>query len=184
MGSISVLGRSPEGGNGTPLQYSCLGNPMDRGAWRGMAHRVAGSDTTKVTEHTRSGWHQGLRMVPCPPGRSCNSAPSCLCAHPPFLCKGGHVFLSEASISSWAPCSEPRIKEQLEVNEESPGGGKGVFRFQFWSHHPLSKMVVTGFVHLPQLAQDFSEIIQGKMLTQLTSNLQRVRRWYFLQLHS
>ena len=57
MGSISGLGRSPEGGNGTPLQYSCLGNPMDRGAWRGMAHRVVGSDTTKVTEHTRSGWH-------------------------------------------------------------------------------------------------------------------------------
>ena len=55
MGSVSGLGRSPEGGNGTPLQYSCLGNPMDRGAWQGMAHRVAGSDTTKATEHTRSG---------------------------------------------------------------------------------------------------------------------------------
>ena len=32
-GSIPGLGRSPEEGNGTPLQYSCLENPMDRGAW-------------------------------------------------------------------------------------------------------------------------------------------------------
>ena len=32
-GSISGLGRFPREGNGNPLQYSCLGNPMDRGAW-------------------------------------------------------------------------------------------------------------------------------------------------------
>ena len=32
-GSIPGLGRSPGGGNGSPLQYSCLENPMDRGAW-------------------------------------------------------------------------------------------------------------------------------------------------------
>ena len=34
------LGRSPEGGNGNPLQYSRLGNPMDRGAWRATVHGV------------------------------------------------------------------------------------------------------------------------------------------------
>ena len=33
MGSIPGSARSPEGGNGYPLQYSCLENPMDRGAW-------------------------------------------------------------------------------------------------------------------------------------------------------
>ena len=33
LGSIPGLGRSPGGGNGNPLQYSCLENPMDRGAW-------------------------------------------------------------------------------------------------------------------------------------------------------
>ena len=33
VGSIPGSGRSPGGGNGNPLQYSCLGNPMDRGAW-------------------------------------------------------------------------------------------------------------------------------------------------------
>ena len=33
MGSIPGSGRSPEGGHGNPLQYTCLENPMDRGAW-------------------------------------------------------------------------------------------------------------------------------------------------------
>ena len=38
-------GRSPGGGNGKPLQYSCLQNPMDRGAWLATVHRVAKSQT-------------------------------------------------------------------------------------------------------------------------------------------
>ena len=37
-GSIHGRGRSPGGGNGYPLQYSCLGNPRDRGAWRATVH--------------------------------------------------------------------------------------------------------------------------------------------------
>ena len=44
-GLISGLGRSPGEGNGHPLQYSCLENPMDRGAWRATAHGVAKSQT-------------------------------------------------------------------------------------------------------------------------------------------
>ena len=39
-GSIPGLGRSPGEGNDYPLQYSCLGNPMDRGAWQAVAHGV------------------------------------------------------------------------------------------------------------------------------------------------
>ena len=41
MGSISGLGKSPGERNGNPLQYSCLGNPMDRGAWWATVHGVA-----------------------------------------------------------------------------------------------------------------------------------------------
>ena len=42
-GSIPELGRYPGEGNGNPLQYSCLENPMDRGAWRAIVHGVAES---------------------------------------------------------------------------------------------------------------------------------------------
>ena len=42
-GSIPRSGRSPGGRNGNPLQYSCLGNPMDRGAWQATVHGVAKS---------------------------------------------------------------------------------------------------------------------------------------------
>ena len=44
-GLIPGLGRSPGGGHGNPLQYSCLENSMDRGAWRALAHRLAKSQT-------------------------------------------------------------------------------------------------------------------------------------------
>jgi len=40
-GLILASGRSPGEGNGNPLQYSCLGNPMDRGAWWATVHGVA-----------------------------------------------------------------------------------------------------------------------------------------------
>ena len=45
LGSIPGLGRSPGEGNGKPLQYSCLENPMDRGAWWAVLHRGAKSQT-------------------------------------------------------------------------------------------------------------------------------------------
>ena len=44
-GSVPGLGRSPGGGHGNPLQYSCLENPMDIGAWWATVHRVAKKQT-------------------------------------------------------------------------------------------------------------------------------------------
>ena len=49
MGSIPGLGRSPGGGQGNRLQYSCLENLRDKGAWWATVHRVTESDTTEVT---------------------------------------------------------------------------------------------------------------------------------------
>ena len=53
-GSIPGLGRSPGEGNDNPLQYSCLENPMDRGAWEGTVHGVAKSWTRlkRLSTHT------------------------------------------------------------------------------------------------------------------------------------
>ena len=56
MASIPGLGRSPGEGNGNPLLYSCLENPMDRGAWRPIVHGVAKeSDMTLRLSNNRSG---------------------------------------------------------------------------------------------------------------------------------
>ena len=54
VGSIPGLGRSPGGGTGNPLQYSCLENPMDRGAWRATVHRVTKSQTWLQQRSTRA----------------------------------------------------------------------------------------------------------------------------------
>jgi len=45
VGLIAGSGRSPGGGHSNPLQNSCLKNPMDRGAWQAIVHRVAKSQT-------------------------------------------------------------------------------------------------------------------------------------------
>ena len=44
-GSVLGSGKSPRGGLGNPLQYSCLENPKDRGAWKAAVHGVARSQT-------------------------------------------------------------------------------------------------------------------------------------------
>ena len=54
-GSIPGSGRSPGGGNGNPLQYSCMGNPMDRGTWQATVHGVIKNRTRlrQLSTHVR-----------------------------------------------------------------------------------------------------------------------------------
>ena len=56
LGLIPGSRRSPEGGHGNPLKYSCLENPMDRGAWRATVYRVEKSQTLlkQLSIHTYS----------------------------------------------------------------------------------------------------------------------------------
>ena len=65
-GSIPGSRRSPGEGNGNPLQYSCLKNPMDRGAWQGTIHGVAKSQTQLATNtHTRVCVHVCVCVYVC-----------------------------------------------------------------------------------------------------------------------
>ena len=54
-GLICGLGRSPGVGNGNPLPYSCLENPMDRGVWRAAVHGVTCSPQVKSQSRLSSG---------------------------------------------------------------------------------------------------------------------------------
>ena len=67
VGSIPGSGRSPGGGHGTPLQYSCLENPMDRGAWRATVHRAAESQT-QLSSSSSHFPNTLLPPIPQPPG--------------------------------------------------------------------------------------------------------------------
>ena len=65
-GFIPGLGRSPGEGNGNALQYSCLENPMDRGAWQATVHRVTKSWTrlSNFTSRTKKDFHYNAEYLP------------------------------------------------------------------------------------------------------------------------
>ena len=71
VGSISGSGKFPEGGHGTVLQYSCLENPMDRGAWQTTVLGVTKSQTRlqQVSTHTHTTsslpemWREGKKEI-------------------------------------------------------------------------------------------------------------------------
>ena len=66
-GSIPGSGRSPAEGNGNPLQYSCLGNFMDGGAWRATVHGVTRSQTGLSTHTPRCQSHNIRGYAPFSP---------------------------------------------------------------------------------------------------------------------
>ena len=60
VGLNTGVGIHPGGGHGNPLQYSCLENPMDRGAWWATVYRITKLDMTEVTEPAWTVAHQVL----------------------------------------------------------------------------------------------------------------------------
>ena len=57
MGLMPGSGRSPGGGHGNPLQYSCLENPMDRGVWQATVHRESKRELVMDREAWRTAVH-------------------------------------------------------------------------------------------------------------------------------
>ena len=76
LGSISGWGPSPGEGNGNPLQYSCLENPMDEGAWQATVHGVAKS-RTRLSEFTLHDMYTWTHIRVC--DSVCRSAGPALC---------------------------------------------------------------------------------------------------------
>ena len=63
VGSVTGLGRFPGEGNGKPLQYACLGNPMDRGTWHATLYGVTKESDTTVTKQEKRVW-EGMEKNP------------------------------------------------------------------------------------------------------------------------
>ena len=64
LSSVSGLKRSSGGGNGNLLQYTCLGNPMDRGAWWATVHGVAKS-RTQLSDQVHTHVYTSLSFIQC-----------------------------------------------------------------------------------------------------------------------
>ena len=103
-GSIPGLGRSPGGGHGNPLQYSCLENAMDRGAWQATYHRI----TKRQTQlRTHAGYAMFLKFLQ-----------SCLTLFDPLNCSppGSSVYeISQARILEWLSFPLPVDLPDLEI---------------------------------------------------------------------
>ena len=104
-GLISGLGRSPGEGNGKPLQYSCLENPLDRGTWWAIVHRITKSwarlsDLACTQKHTRA-WSPA-RAGPglCPAASGCS--PGSLGAL--STCQTPVYMVSSEKGHLWPPC--------------------------------------------------------------------------------
>ena len=97
-------GRSPGEGTGNPLQYSCLGNPMDRGAWRATTHGAqrTGHAACGVSQFPKQGVNQGAQqwqhgvLTTGPPGNS-SDVMSCLTRHRSFVIFSAFILAPHSS---------------------------------------------------------------------------------------
>ena len=94
MGSIPGSGRSPGEGSGNPLQYSCLGNPMDRGAWWAPVHGVDCKELVTKPNCASSSNH----LYWCPIAEPHVALSTCLCSQGP----GGEAVQGTWEASGWS----------------------------------------------------------------------------------
>ena len=152
VGSIPGLGRSPGGGHGNPLQYSCLENPMERRIWQGTVHSVQKSQTQlkQLSTHrlvhipytyllssvqfshsvvSDSLWPHELQHTrpPCPsptPGVHSDSHPSSRWCHPAI----------SSSVVPFSSCLQTLpASESFPMSQLFAWGGQNPTPSQFWS---------------------------------------------------
>ena len=120
-GWIPVSGRSPGAGHGNPLQHSCLENPMDRGAWRAIVHRVTKTQTRlkRLSTHTKSGNREvGGRDIPA----RCLKV-GVVPASSPFSPRIPLTHRAPRPISKGSCPSRRRCAAQCPTLPATPGGG-------------------------------------------------------------
>ena len=136
-GSIPGSGKSPGERNGNPLQYSCLGNPKGRGAWRATVHRVAKEwDTTELLRRKARGPRKGRgRQDPRTQGNFGKIWESRASPHPrpthTHTPQGHHVTLCTTRLPPPLPQVQLEAKEGRPQEEPLLGHqaeGAGVFR--------------------------------------------------------
>ena len=99
VGSVRGSRKSPGGGNGNPLQYSCLDNPMDRGDWRAIDHRVS-------KHQTRLSTHAYITALQCCVSFCCTmNWISCMYTCTPFVLSLPSTLAHSAPPEHWAESS-------------------------------------------------------------------------------
>ena len=113
MGLIPGAGRSPEVGNGNPLQYFCLGNPTDRGAWGATVHGVAKSWTQLSMQHTRENKIKDCRKFGKPAVLFPTVAQQVLCS------SGSQTYPLRTTWRAWPQTARPTPPQWSRVGLEN-----------------------------------------------------------------
>ena len=117
MGLISDLGRYSGEGNGKPLQYSCLGNPMDRGAWWSTVHGVAKSWTQLSNWTTSTTYTKYHRLLSCFSHVQLLVAPGTVAYQAPIsMGFFRQEYWSGLPCPSWRDLPDPGIKPVSQVS--------------------------------------------------------------------
>ena len=117
-GSIRGWGRSPGGGNGNPLWYSCLENPMDRGAWQATVRGVAKSQTRLSPAHTHTP-PQHISQTSTPPAPWTRGSCLPVCSQNSYF---GHFQPFGTKPPQWVyPGNHPEVEGSLCVFPGSKG---------------------------------------------------------------
>ena len=147
LGSTPGLGRSPRGGHGNPLQYSCLENPMDRRAWWATVHRVAKNQILLkwVSMHAGAFWG-GWQSIVSWPGWYYNSFPV-----NNFFKLKAKINGTLSNLPAYVLQRKPWKKTKKEMTTYEPG--ENICKWCDWQGFNFQNMQIIPFSNKDQTTQ-------------------------------